>query len=71
MDYAGTAIWQDVATPCVSLPEYGGQVPAIPASAIGDDELERAFLWGSLQAAWGRCGFHLRTDGTLEAMGDR
>jgi hypothetical protein len=70
MRYTGTPIWQDVASPCVTLPEYGAQVPALPADAVGENELERAFLWGALQAEWRACGFWLDERGRLEAIGD-
>jgi hypothetical protein len=67
--YSGTPIWQDVASPCVTLPDYGMQVPAIPDWTVGGCELERAFLWGSLQAEWARLGFILCPDGRLKAKG--
>lgn len=62
-------IWQDVATPCVLLPEYGSQVPAIPAWTVGGDDLERAFLWGALQAAWAQHKFYLDANGQLRPIG--
>jgi hypothetical protein len=70
MHYTGTPIWQDVASPCVTLPEVLPAVFALPLSSIGGKRMEQAFIWAGLQRGFEECGFRLWSDGTLEVIGD-
>ncbi len=66
MRYTGTPIWQDVAVPCVTLPDPWPWT--LPVTAMA--KRKAPVSWQEIRDEWESYGFRLWSDGTLEAIGD-